>query len=118
MSGIAWQHTVSRKINTSYLPLGCDFRTNRPDGFERRNQLLFVGDLIEPRKRFDRVLPVFRLLREEDPGLRLVVVGNASDAVREQIPEELGEAVDLLGYIDGAGAKAGVRRESWVCSAF
>lgn len=83
-----------------FLPLGCDFRSFRAGPPTRREQLLFVGDLAEPRKRFDRVLDVFARLLRARPGLRLVVIGNRSDRSLGLIPRGLRHAIDLRGYVD------------------
>jgi glycosyltransferase involved in cell wall biosynthesis len=83
----------------SYLPLGCDFQQFRPGTWPRREQLLFVGDLAEPRKRFDRVLAVFSRLLENRPALRLVVIGNRSEEAVRTIPPELLPHCDLRGYV-------------------
>ncbi len=85
-----------------HVPLGCDFRAFRAGPIKRREQLLFVGDLVEPRKRFDRVLAVFGRLVRRRPGLRLVVIGNKSDQSLALIPRELRHAIDLRGYVDEA----------------
>jgi glycosyltransferase involved in cell wall biosynthesis len=61
---------------------------------------LFVGDLVEPRKRFDRVLSAFASLAERRPNLRLKVVGNRSEKVTGIIPPALRSRCDLCGYVD------------------
>ena len=83
-----------------YLPLGCDFARFRPGPPERREQLLFVGDLAEPRKRFDRVLELLAALLRSRPALRLVVIGNRSDEAYGLVPAPLRHAVELRGYVD------------------
>jgi glycosyltransferase involved in cell wall biosynthesis len=83
-----------------YLPLGCDFSRFRPGTAERREQLLFVGDLAEPRKRFDRALELLGGLLRSRPTLRLVVIGNRSDEALGLVPEGLRHAVELRGYVD------------------
>jgi glycosyltransferase involved in cell wall biosynthesis len=93
------QALVPGRNHCIHVPLGCDFRGFRAGNPQRRDQLLFVGDLAEPRKRFDRVLAVFARLIRVRPQLRLIVVGNKSDASRELIPRDLRHAVDLRGYI-------------------
>lgn len=85
-----------------HVPLGCDFRAFRAGPLKRREQLLFVGDLVEPRKRFDRVLDVFARLIRQRPGLRLVVIGNKSDQSLDRIPRALRHAIDLRGYVEEA----------------
>lgn len=89
----------------AFLPLGCDFATYRPGRLERRRQLLVVGDLVEPRKRFDLALASFAQARERWPELRLLVVGNQSENSRERIPQSLRDACDLLGYVDESRLK-------------
>ena len=84
--------------NTTYLPLGCDFDSFRAGSITRKDQLLFVGDLSEPRKRFDRVVALIRRLRADRPGLRLVVIGNRSEHAASVIPADLRGAVELRGY--------------------
>jgi glycosyltransferase involved in cell wall biosynthesis len=81
------------------LPLGCDFEAFTPRPLPRREQLLFVGDFTEPRKRFDRVLALFARLLERRPGLRLVVIGNGSTGLSDQIPSHLRFACELRGYV-------------------
>lgn len=95
----ALQRLAPRRENCVFIPLGCDFRAFAPGGWPRREQVLFVGDLAEPRKRFDRVLSAFARLAEDRPGLRLVVVGNRSDEAAGLIPEGLRDRCDLKGYI-------------------
>ncbi len=94
------QARVPGRNHCLYLPLGCDFRTFRAGGVTRRNQLVFVGDLAEPRKRFDRVLALFARLIRRRPELRLVVIGNKSDQALEHVPRDLRHAIDLRGYVD------------------
>ncbi len=85
--------------NCQFVPLGCDFDAFRAGPPDRRPQLLFVGDLLERRKRFDRVVGVFERLHNRRPDLRLVVVGNRSDGVGGLIPGAIRPACDLRGYI-------------------
>jgi glycosyltransferase involved in cell wall biosynthesis len=94
------QAIVPHRNTLTFLPLGCDFQAYRPAPWPRREQLLFVGDLAEPRKRFDRVLKVLARLASARPNLRLKVVGNRSDEVTGIIPAELRSRCDLHGYID------------------
>jgi glycosyltransferase involved in cell wall biosynthesis len=82
-----------------FLPIGCHFEDFRPGPLERRPQLLFVGDLAEPRKRIDRVSAVFARLLQRRPQLRLVLVGNRTEDVRDRIPAELHSACDCRGYV-------------------
>ena len=90
-----------------FVPLGCDFRTYKPGPLVRRYQLLFIGDLAEPRKRFDRTLAAFDAARLEIPDLRLRVIGNRSDSALDLIPDPLRPHVDILGYVP----ESEVRRE-------
>ncbi len=87
-----------RNIGT-YLPLGCDFRSFRPGPAVRKQQLVFVGDLAEPRKRFDRVVAAMTILKRGWPSLRLVVIGNRSDSALDLVPEALRSSVELRGYV-------------------
>lgn len=84
--------------HASYLPLGCDFRVYPAGKIPRQPQLLFVGDLAEPRKRFDRVLSLMERLLPEWPELRLMVIGNRSETAYDQIPESLRGRCVLRGY--------------------
>jgi glycosyltransferase involved in cell wall biosynthesis len=93
------QPLVSERFRCTFLPLGCDFEAFRPGPLKRQEQLLFVGDLAEPRKRFDRVLTVLERLRKRRPEVRLVVVGNKSDQVAQSIPGALRGAIELKGYV-------------------
>lgn len=86
--------------NAYFVPLGCDFAQFRPDSKPRREQLLFVGDLVEHRKRFDRVLAALGVLLPRRPGLRLLVIGNRGEEFRDRIPEPLRGSVELVGYVD------------------
>ncbi len=95
----ALQALVPDRDHCTYVPIGCDFHAFRPGALARREQILFVGDLAEPRKRFDRVLQIFERLIRERPSLRLVVIGNRSDSV-QAIPPHLRHACSLLGYVD------------------
>jgi len=82
------------------LPLGCDFEAFEIGPLERPPQLLFVGDLAEIRKRFDRVLEVFERLHRRRPEYRLTVIGNRSEEAARLIPEHLRAAIDLKGYVE------------------
>ncbi len=88
--------------NCQYVPLGCDFEAFRAGTTARRPQLLFVGDLREHRKRFDRVIDVFGRLQRHRPDLRLLVLGNRGDEAGERIPDHLRPACDLRGYVSEA----------------
>ncbi len=98
----ALQRLASPRNSVSFLPLGCDFDTYLPGPHQRPLQLLFVGDLAEPRKRFDRVLDLLGRLLPDYPSLRLSVIGNKSESARAMIPAELQPSMDLLGYVDEA----------------
>jgi len=93
------QDQAGQRGHCVFLPNGCDVADFRPGLLQRRPQLLFVGDLVEPRKRADRHLRVFARLLEHRPELRLVVVGSNSDEVRDQLPAELRSACELRGYV-------------------
>ena len=92
--------------HASFLPLGCDFETFHSGNPERKAQLLFVGDLSEPRKRFDRVVALMQRLRIARPGLRLVVIGNRSERAGEAIPDDLRGACELRGYASESALRA------------
>lgn len=85
-----------------YLPNGATFSDFRPGPVQRKPQLLFVGDIAEPRKRIDRILAVFSRLRRRRKDLRLVVIGNKSEQVRDRIPADLRPACELRGYVTEA----------------
>ena len=78
---------------------GVNSHDYRPGPLPRKPQLLFVGDLAEPRKRFDRILAVLPRLLDRWPELKLVVIGNGSDKALERIPAELRPACELRGYV-------------------
>jgi glycosyltransferase involved in cell wall biosynthesis len=86
--------------NCQYVPNGVNASEFQPGPTIRKPQLLFVGDLAEPRKRFDRVLAILPRLLASRPDLKLVVVGNGSDRAVDAIPLELRPACDLRGYVD------------------
>lgn len=94
------QRLTPARNQVSFLPLGCDFDTYLPGPHHRPAQLLFVGDLAEPRKRFDRVLDLLGRLVADHPGFRLKVIGNRSESACAMIPAALRPSVDLLGYVD------------------
>jgi glycosyltransferase involved in cell wall biosynthesis len=85
--------------NCQYVPNGVNGAAFQPGPPVRRPQLLFVGDLVEPRKRFDRVLAILPRLLLGRPDLKLVVIGNGSDKVLDLIPNELHPACELRGYV-------------------
>ena len=86
--------------NCRVLRLGVDFARYRPGPVDRPPRVLFIGDLAEPRKRFDRVVAVFEVLLARWPELRLGVVGNRSDRAHDLIPGAIRGHVDLHGYLD------------------
>jgi glycosyltransferase involved in cell wall biosynthesis len=97
---------ASDRNNTAYLPLGCDFDSFRAGSVTRKDQFLFVGDLTEPRKRFDRVIALMRRLRADRPGLRLVVIGNCPERAESTIPDDLRGDCDLRGYASESELRA------------
>ncbi len=99
---LALQRICPQRLNVRELPLGCDFGSFKPGRIDRPPQLLFVGDLAEPRKRFDRVIEVFADLHQQHPEYQLLVIGNRSDAAADQFPESVRSAVKLRGYVTEA----------------
>ena len=97
--------------SAAFVPLGCDFRSFKAGNKERKQQLVFVGDPAEPRKRFDRVIGLFESLHAARPELRLVVIGNRSESAIECVPQSLQSECDLLGYVDEESLRR-VYRES------
>lgn len=93
------QRLAPGRLNCVSLPLGCDFDAFEAGSVERPPQLLFVGDLAEIRKRFDRVLDVFSHVLTRWPDARLVVIGNRSEESADRIPPAIRHAVDLRGYV-------------------
>ncbi|WP_435011087.1 glycosyltransferase family 4 protein [Tundrisphaera lichenicola] len=85
--------------NCLNVPLGSNPGEYRPGPLERKPHLLFVGDLAEPRKRFDRILAILPRILERWPDMKLVVIGNGSDRALERIPHELRHACLLKGYV-------------------
>jgi glycosyltransferase involved in cell wall biosynthesis len=88
--------------NCVFLPIGCRFDEFRPRPVARRPQLLFVGDLAEPRNRIDRVFAVFARLRRRWPQLRLVLIGSRTEDARDRVPVELQPACECRGYVSDA----------------
>ena len=88
--------------NCHHVPLGVDTDGFRPGPTRRPPQLLFVGDLAEPRKRFDRVLTILPRILATRPDLKLVVIGNASDRALALIPPDLRASCELRGYVSEA----------------
>ena len=88
--------------NCHYVANGCVMADYRPRGIARKPQLLFVGDLAEPRKRFDRILAILPRLVARWPELKLVVIGNGSDTALARIPAALRPHCDLRGYVGDA----------------
>ncbi len=93
------QSQAPGRNNCHYVANGCNMADYRPKGEVRKPQLLFVGDLAEPRKRFDRILAIFPRLLARWPELKLVVIGNGSDTALARIPEALRPACELRGYV-------------------
>ena len=87
------------QLHCEYLPVGCDFAGYRPGGLERSPQYLFIGDLREPRKRFDRVLAAFELVLRARPDARLIVAGNKSESIAHELPSGLRSHIELKGYV-------------------
>jgi len=85
--------------NCHHIPNGCNPAEYRSTLAPRRPQLLFVGDLTEPRKRFDRTLAIFPRLLARWPDLKLVVVGTGSDTALARIPAQLRPHCELRGYV-------------------
>ncbi|RUL89063.1 glycosyltransferase family 4 protein [Tautonia sociabilis] len=94
------------RLNCVTLPLGCDFDAFAAGPADRPPRLLFVGDLAEIRKRFDRVIDLFSRILERRPEYRLVVIGNRSDASAGLIPEAIRHAVELRGYVSESELRA------------
>ncbi len=85
--------------NCHYVANGCNTDGYRPGPPARKPHLLFVADLAEPRKRFDRILAILPRLLERRPELKLVVIGNGSDQALARIPASLHHACELRGYV-------------------
>ncbi len=105
----ALQRLAPGRVNCVALPLGCDFETFDLGPSDRPPQLLFVGDLAEIRKRFDRVIRVFEQVIHRWPEYRLVVIGNRSEASADRIPASLRPFVELRGYVSEAELRAAYR---------
>jgi glycosyltransferase involved in cell wall biosynthesis len=85
--------------NCYFVALGVNCDEYRPGPLARKPQLLFVGDLVEPRKRFDRVLAILPGILDRWPEMKLVVIGNGSDKLLGRIPFGLRHACELRGYV-------------------
>ena len=85
--------------NCRYVANGVDIDAFRPGPTERKPQFLFVGDLAEPRKRFDRIQAIFPRLLSNHPNLKLIVIGNGSGEALGRISLDLQPACDLRGYV-------------------
>jgi glycosyltransferase involved in cell wall biosynthesis len=85
--------------NCYFVALGVNCDEYRPGPLVRKPQLLFVGDLGEPRKRFDRILAILPRILKRWPEMKLVVIGNGSDKVLGRIPPRLRHACELRGYV-------------------
>lgn len=88
--------------NCQYVANGVNCAEFQPGPPERKPQLLFVGDLAEPRKRFDRVLAILPRLLAGRPDLKLVAIGNGSDRAIDRVPAELRPACEFRGYVPEA----------------
>ena len=99
------QRLAPRRLNCVDVPLGCDFDDFDTGPPERPPQLLFVGDLAEIRKRFDRVVGLFERVLDRRPEYRLVVIGNRSIEAGDRIPTSIRHAVELRGYVDEAALR-------------
>lgn len=86
-------------VDCVLLPLGFNPEDFTPGPRSRRPYLLFVGDLVEKRKRFPLVLEVFEAVLNRHPGLQLVVVGNKSDELAGRIPASIMPHCVLMGYV-------------------
>jgi glycosyltransferase involved in cell wall biosynthesis len=85
--------------NCHYVANGVNSDEYQAGPLLRKPQLLFVGDLAEPRKRFDRILAILPRILARWPELKLVVIGNGSDKALERIPARLRPACELRGYV-------------------
>jgi glycosyltransferase involved in cell wall biosynthesis len=99
-----WERSQIRRLapgrnNTAFLPLGFDTKRFRLGAKLRLKQLVFVGDLAEPRKRFDRVIELLTSLDADHADLRLVVVGNKSTDLKCHVPAPLTDRIELRGYV-------------------
>ncbi len=97
---------VGPATDCAFVPIGCDFNSFAPGPKARKKQLLFVGDLLEPRKRFDRVLDVFSRVLDARPDFKLVVIGNRSDALAPHLPKDVAAAIETRGYVSEAELRA------------
>jgi glycosyltransferase involved in cell wall biosynthesis len=100
------QALAPRRARVFHLPLGCDFTALEPGPIERTPQLLFVGDLVEPRKRFDRAIAVLTHLCAIRPDVRLLVLGNRSQEMTDHVPGSLRKAVELGGFVTDSELRA------------
>jgi FkbM family methyltransferase len=99
-----WEWFMSRavagpNVDCAFLPLGFNIADFTPGGRDRRPYLLFVGDLIEKRKRFPLILDVFAEILRHRPGLQLVIVGNKSDEIAGNIDVAIRRQCVLMGYV-------------------
>jgi len=77
----------------------------------------FVGRFTEPRKGMPVLLDALRLLLDELPGLRLLVVGGGdADALRRQAGPELSARIDLLGQVDDETKARALRSVDVYCA--
>ena len=93
------QATAPEHLHCEFLPVGCDFSGYRPGGLKREPNYLFVGDFREPRKRFDRVLAAFGRVLRARPDARLIVAGNKSESLANDLSNDLRNRIELKGYV-------------------
>lgn len=87
------------QLHCEYLPVGCDFAGYRAGSIRRSPRYLFIGDLREPRKRFDRALAAFERVARARPDARLIVAGNQSESMGRELPDALRDRIELKGYV-------------------
>lgn len=102
----ALQAMEPARSHVRYLPLGCDFERFEAGPVDRPPRLLFVGDLNEIRKRFDRVEALLPAIFREWPEYGLVVVGNRSNELGDRLPGSIREKIELKGYISDEELRA------------
>jgi glycosyltransferase involved in cell wall biosynthesis len=106
------QSQAPGRNNCHYVANGCNCDEYQPGPTPRQPHLLFVGDLAEPRKRFDRILAIFPHLLRRWPFLRLVIIGNGSESALARIPAELRPYCEPRGYVSEAGLRKAYA-QSW-----
>ncbi|MGQ0837476.1 glycosyltransferase family 4 protein [Actinokineospora sp.] len=120
---------LARRVQVEHLggdaveiPNGVDvafFRDADPlDGYPRAGGTVgFVGRYTEPRKGMAVLLDALRLLLDERPDLRLLVVGRGDDAeLRRAAGPELADRLDLLGQVDDATKARALRSVDVYCA--